>query len=294
MKITFVILHYQNVDDTINCIESIKRLENKSNIEINTIIIDNKSPNGSGETLISKYANIDKIKVILLDKNYGFSKANNIGYKEAIKAKTDIILVLNNDIIFEDLLFLEKLEKIYNLPVKYDIICPDIINADGMHQNPLRERELPIKKAYKNLIYESIFSISMNFPCIRKLILDNRLNREKKWFENYYKTKNEICNEHFVPFGAFIIYMNKWLDREEVAFVSDTFMYCEEDMLSIHIKKNNYKILYAEELKVKHLEGQSTKKSNKNDYERWRFRSRNQAKALIKYIRYYKDNKEVK
>ena len=291
MKTVFIILHYQNIDDTINCIESIKKLDNLDESSYNIIVVDNKSPNGTGNMLKDKYIDESGIEVILLDKNYGFSKANNIAYEKAITYNPDIIMVLNNDIIFEDTLFLSKLIERYDSPEKYDIICPDIINLNGMHQNPLRDTEITLKKAYKNMIYEMFFSIIMVIPGLRKLFLEKRNKREEKWFDTYYSTKKENNINDFVPFGAFLIYMNNWLQKENIAFVSDTFMYCEEDMLSLYIRKNKYKILYAEELKVKHLEGQSTKKSNKNEYKTMKFKSENKARALRKYIKFYKEIK---
>lgn len=288
MKYTFVILHYQNIDDTINCVESIKKLEKNISDEIKLIVIDNKSPNDSGEVLKDKYKNKEQIEVILLDKNYGFSKANNIGYEKARKEKTDVILVINNDIVFEDKSFLIKLEKII-VNNNSDIICPDIINIDNKHQNPMKKEEMTIRSAYKNMIYEMLFIIIIYIPILRKYALKWRNNREKKWFEKYYDKNNEIKDcTRFVPHGAFIIYTNNWLKKEQQAFVSDTFMYAEEDMLSLYIKQKKYKMFYANELKVRHLEGQSTKKSNKNEYKNNAFKSKNKAKALRKYIKFYK------
>ena len=288
LKNVFIILHYQNIDDTINCVESIKKLKNLNNENYKIIIVDNKSPNNTGQELKEKFEKDDTIDLLLLDKNYGFSKANNIAYKKAKTYNPTAILVLNNDILFEDREFLIKLNDICKSNRKYDIICPDIINLNGNHQNPLRDKEMTVKKAVKNIIYETIFALSMNIVGFRKILLNKRKNREEQWFKKYYNTKNNINPEDFVPFGAFIIYMNKWLETESVAFVSDTFMYEEEDMLSLYIHKKKYKMIYAEDLKVKHLEGQSTQKSNKGEYKIMKFKSKNKAKALRKYIKYYK------
>lgn len=292
LKIAFIILHYQNIEDTVNCIESIKKLDNLQENSFNIVVVDNKSPNGTGKELKNKYIKENEIEVMLLDKNYGFSKANNIAYEKAKIYNPDIIMVLNNDIIFEDTTFLNKLYNIYHLSEKYDVIAPDIINANGNHQNPLRDKEMTLKKAYKNMVYEGVFAVIMNIPGIRKIFLGKRNKREEEWFKKYYAEKKEININDFVPFGAFIIYMNEWIKNERQAFVSDTFMYEEEDMLNLYIKYKNYRILYAEQLKVRHLEGQSTKKSNKNEYQNMKFKSRNKAKALKKYIKFYKNIKE--
>lgn len=288
IRFVFVILHYQNIDDTINCIDSIKRLSGLNNENYKIVLVDNKSPNNTGIELKNKFCNEEQIDVILLDKNYGFSKANNIAFKKAQEYNPESILVLNNDILFEDENFILKLDKTLKETEGYDIICPDIINLKGEHQNPLRTNEMTLKKALKNMIYETIFTISMNIPGIRKIVFQKRTKRENAWFEKYYTESKKVDSKTFVPFGAFIIYMNNWLKNENVAFVSDTFMYMEEDMLNVYIKEKEYNMLFDEELKVKHLEGQSTKKVSKNEYKIVKFRSKNRAKALYKYIKFYK------
>lgn len=286
LNFSFVILHYQNIDDTINCINSIKCLKNEDNIKI--IVVDNKSPNNTGVFLKEKYDNDNTVEILLMDKNYGFSYANNIGYKKAISYNSDIILVLNNDILIEDKEFLTKLKQTYNSNEKYDIICPDIINRDDNHQNPLSETEFSVSRAYKNIVYEFLYYLIMYIPFLRDIAIKKRNSKEKKWLDKYYMSERKSTDKYFVPFGAFIIYANNWIKKEDNAFVSDTFMYGEEDMLSLYIKKNNYNIYYDEKLVVRHLEGQSTNKSTKNQYNKFKFKSINKVKALFKYIKFYR------
>lgn len=289
-KVFFVILHYQNKQDTINCIDSIDKLKNKDLADINIIVIDNNSPNNSGIELQEKYKNRNDIKCILLDKNYGFSKANNIGYKYAKENGANIIAVINNDILFEDNEFLSKLLEIKE---ESDIIAPDIINKDNMHQNPLKNEPYGIKKAYKNMIFELLSFLIYHIPFIRCIFYKYNSKRQEKWMKNYYSKNNVKFDVHnFVPFGAFIIYLESWIKKEDIAFASDTFMYCEEDMLSLYLKRKDYKILYCDDLKIKHLEGMSTKESNKNLYKLLKFRSKNKYKALKKYIIFYNKMKK--
>ena len=200
-NVIFVILHYQNIDDTINCINSIKKLQGLDN-NYKIILVDNKSPNNTGKELEKKYINDSNIETILLEKNYGFSKANNIAFKKAKEYNPEVVLVLNNDIIFEDNNFLLNLSKICKNSKKYDIICPDIINLKDEHQNPMKEKEMNIGKAYKNMLYEFLFYLLMNVYGIRNIVANRRKKREEKWFENYYKeTLKNItrkCNSKYM------------------------------------------------------------------------------------------------
>ena len=283
-KVAFVILHYQNIDDTLNCIDSIDALKNK-NVEKNIIVIDNCSPNNSGKILQEKYASRLDVKLFLLNKNYGFSYSNNLGYDYARKNGADIILVLNNDIIIEDKNFLNNLLLDYK---EYDVMAPDIINIAGQHQNPLRDKPYSLKKAYKNLFVQRLYHFILYIPGINKMFIDWNSKREEKWLKNYYETKNDIDPHNFVPFGAFIIYANDWLKNEEKAFLSDTFMYMEEEFLGLYISKKKYKIYYDEKLVVKHLEGRSTKTSIDNQIDRMKFKTKKQAIAIKKYIKFYR------
>lgn len=284
IKMSFVILHYQNIKDTINCINSIDELKTK-NVKKSIIIIDNCSPNKSGLILQEKYGKRSDVKLFLLDNNYGFTYSNNMGYDYARKNGADIVLVLNNDILIEDKNFLNNLLLSYK---EYDVIAPDIINLNGQHQNPLRDKPYSLKKAYKNLFVQCLYHIVLYIPLFNKMFIEWNNKREEKWLKNYYETKNDIDPHNFVPFGAFVIYANEWLKNEEKAFVGDTFMYTEEECLGLYIIKKKYKIYYDETLKVKHLEGRSTKTSIKNQIDRLKFRSKQQALAIKKYIKFYK------
>ncbi|HEM5053539.1 TPA: glycosyltransferase, partial [Streptococcus suis] len=75
--ICFIILHYMVKEETIKCVESILERE-MDNIQI--IIVDNLSPNNSGQELFEYYKGNDIVDVLLNDENAGFASGNNVGY----------------------------------------------------------------------------------------------------------------------------------------------------------------------------------------------------------------------
>ena len=80
-SVYFVILHYQTVSETTQCVSSIINNIEYDNKHI--IIVDNSSPNKSG-TYLKEYYKYDKnIEVIINKENLGFAKGNNIGYAYA-------------------------------------------------------------------------------------------------------------------------------------------------------------------------------------------------------------------
>lgn len=282
MSIYFVILHYQNLDDTVNCIKSIKQLKVPSDTTYNIILIDNCSPNKSGIKLKDLYVDDNQIDVILLDKNYGFSKANNIGYKLAKERNANVIMVLNNDIIFEDENFLTIFANSINNS-KSHIIVPDVINFNDFHQNPMKEHEYTLQSAIKNYFYKLIMHFLLLIPFFNKYVYNYNCEKENKFFDAYYRKKRNN-DGYFVPIGAFLIYTNKWIKEENISFPSNSFMYCEEDFLIHYIKSKKYIISYNEKLKVRHLEGRSTNTISINRYKLLSKKFKYQAKALCKYI----------
>lgn len=291
MLIYFVVLHYQNIDDTINCLNSIKKMKKIDDINIKIVLIDNKSPNNSGKVLKKMYENDPIIHTILLDENFGFSKANNIGYKYAKENNPDMIIVNNNDVIFEDVCFLKKLYKNNKKEQysNYELIIPDVINLNNFHQNPMKIQEMSLLKAYKNYFYKKIISILLKIPYLRIGVYNFEDRREKKWMNDYYGlNKEETIQDYFVPIGAFVIYNQKWILSEEIAFPSTSFMYCEEDFLVKYIKEKKYKMYYDKELKVRHLEGRSVQMINIDKCKVLSIKYKNQANAIKKYIKFLK------
>lgn len=285
IKIGFVILHYQNSDDTINCINTILELNNNYDIKIKIYLVDNKSPNGTGNELKEKYKNDKRIKTILMDKNYGFSYSNNIGYKYAKKDNCNLIIVCNNDILFYDKDFLNLLYSIYEKE-KVDIIIPDLINYNGFHQNPMKTREYSFISAFKNCVRRIVVFLLLHIPIIRVITRNKEIKKETKWLDSYYKNeeRERVLNDIFVPIGAFIIYGKNWIKNEEIAFPSKVFLYGEEYFLTHYIKTKKYKMKYYSVLKVKHLEGRSTDSSSNNDYQKMIKKNKYCIISLIKYM----------
>ncbi|WP_347707924.1 glycosyltransferase family 2 protein [Clostridium sp. C2-6-12] len=88
MKVSIIIPNYNGKCYLDICIESIYK---QSFDDYEIIIVDNNSIDGSYEYIKNKYKDI---KIIRLEKNYGFSKAVNEGIKAS---KSDYVVLLNND-----------------------------------------------------------------------------------------------------------------------------------------------------------------------------------------------------
>lgn len=96
-KVGIIIVNYNGLKDTIECINSIKKIKYK-NYEI--IVVDNNSTDNSQYYLKKIFS--DDITLILNNENLGFSGANNVGIKYALDMNCEYILLLNNDTEVEE------------------------------------------------------------------------------------------------------------------------------------------------------------------------------------------------
>lgn len=104
-KISIIIPNYNNEEKLEKNINFILN-QNVQNFEI--IIVDNGSENI--DLIINKFKKNKRIKVIKLNKNFGFTYASNLGVE---KARSEIIVLLNNDAYLRDKFFLKKTIKIF-------------------------------------------------------------------------------------------------------------------------------------------------------------------------------------
>lgn len=123
-KVTIVIINWNGLGDTIECIESLMKIKY---CNFNIIIIDNDSSSGEAKRIKQRF---EKIKVVELKRNLGFAIANNVGILLALASQeTDYVLLLNNDTIVSSV-FLEEMIKIAEGDRKIGIVGPKIYYYD--------------------------------------------------------------------------------------------------------------------------------------------------------------------
>src|SRR3989344_3485962 len=120
MKLAIVILNFNGLDDTLACLDSIKKLIDDG-IGVETIVVDNFSSDGSQEAL----SEIKDINFIQNQDNLGYAGGNNVGIKYALKGSADAVLILNNDTIVDAKLALNLIRALDQA----DLISPKIFFA---------------------------------------------------------------------------------------------------------------------------------------------------------------------
>lgn len=239
-QIAIVILNYLNYKDTIECIDSIFEMEYDTK---GIVIVDNHSDNESLAVLRKKYSNEKLVHIIKNNKNDGFAKGNNVGIQYARSVlKTDFVLVVNNDTIFKDKAYLEKLLNLYHPGI--GIMGSDIICSNGF----LLQRKsdyFSLKEAI--VTYFSLLLLLMNQRHLIKYLPKlNKKNRVKIL---------QGCVLLFTP--DYFQYYNGFYKR--------TFLYYEEQILYLMCKSVGLEQLYVNNAEIYHKEGQSSELSFNNE-----------------------------
>lgn len=278
-KFCFVILHYNAVEDTVECIESILSNIGYENKEI--ILVDNNSPNNSGEYLLDKYRDCHEVHVILNDNNIGFANGNNVGYRYAVnQLKADFVATINNDTVIYDASFVEKIISLFENE-NFHLMGPDIILKNGQHQNPYKEKGETLEevneflKNYKKLFISSLLRAKIG-PLYHIITNFKKKQRNKLNQFNYLKTY-----ENIVLHGSAIIFSPLYTYREEFAFHPDTFMFLEEDILYYFCMSKDYKVIYSPVTSIYHKEDISTDSVLKTDYQKLKFKFQNVRKSRL-------------
>lgn len=276
--ISFVILHYISEEDTKKCVESIKRVDELD--KVNIVIVDNGSPNGSGQRIFDEYKEDSKVDVILSKDNLGFSKGNNIGCEYAIeKYHPDFLFVVNNDILIKDKDVVKRVYQCYE-KTSFDAMGPKIWNlVKGYNHNPFgvmykledienAKRENEVKMKLLNSAFPISYYIYSRFFC---------------------KKRDEAETLH----GAALVFSKKYYEKFGKVFPELTFMYGEESFLEYRRRKYNLKYVFEYEIVVDHNHSATTRKLNKNLVSKWKFQQEKMNHYVFELERLYKFDMDI-
>lgn len=269
---SFIILHYKNLKDTIECIESINKIDGDKSI----IVVDNNSTTKKEQKIILKYTE----DLILLKENMGFAKGNNEGCKYAIKKyHPDFLCIINNDIIIEQQDFCKKVTNDYE-KYEFDALGPKILTDGGDSVNPFKtydtitEINSEIKKCKRKIRIFSSKTLSIIYKFlsnIKHLIIKKQIK-----FENGKSMQFDVSLH-----GCAIIFSRKYYEKFDDVFYNNTFLYHEEEFLSLRRDKYKLNFMYDPYLEVFHKEGASVNNEYKNNREKIVFRNNERLKSLI-------------
>lgn len=235
-----VILNYNTYDDTLACIDSIKRYTECSSYQI--YVVDNASPDKSGSLLAKKYAGDDRVSVIVSESNLGFSGGNNIGIRKALEDGFEYIYLLNSDIILQNDAF-AFMQAAFESNDNVAVVGPSILDRE---------------KKYAQFARRGI-SLASYLASRRGFVKFFPHVKDKLRFYKYSIDEDFVFDGmvYGCCFGmtAVFIRRSKCLDE-------NIFMFYEEDVLAYVMKKIGKKAMIASRAQIIHNEGVSTEKSS--------------------------------
>lgn len=232
IDVSIIMINYNTYDFAVDAINSIIKFTTSLAYEI--ILVDNASPDGSGEKLKKQFEN--KIVYVSASDNVGTSKGFNLGLEYA---KGKYILWLNTDILIAS----NFIYQLYNfMENKPDCgICGG--NVIDFNNNPAH--------SYSNQLLSLRF-IKQDLSTIRRII--RKIFKKQISYEyNYTKKPRKVG----VIIGAQMMIRKSIIDQVG-GFDEDIFMYAEESEFTYRaVTKAKTTVWSVPKATIKHLEGGS-------------------------------------
>jgi GT2 family glycosyltransferase len=270
-RLGFVFTNYNNAKFTKDAIDSIKAFNNGL---FRIVVVDNDSDDKDIEELNLINAQYEYVDIVFSKENIGYFKGLNLGINYLRDSHPDInyIVAGNNDVLFpKD--FYEAIQKNKNILIKYPVISPNIITADGFHQNPH-----VIQKISK--IREFVYDVYHFNYLFAKLII-KLAKLTKSFTDRNDESQHEVAQEIYQGYGACYILTPKFFELFKELW-APTFLMYEEFFLSKQLSDKGYKIFYEPSIKLTHLMHATTDKLPGRL--KWKF-SKEAHKEYRKYIK---------
>ena len=113
--IAIIIIHFKNVKDTLETLDSLNKAIVPKDVKITTYVVNNDQSKAIKTTLPKQFP---KAVHLPSSTNLGFSGGNNLGLKKALEGKHDTFVLLNNDVIVKQ----DFLIKIVSSPITKDSV----------------------------------------------------------------------------------------------------------------------------------------------------------------------------
>ena len=233
-KVSIIILNWNGLEDTIECLESLKKITHP-NYEV--IVVDNGSEGNDAQMLQERFG--DYIHIIRNDKNYGFAGGANIGMRYVLNnSAADYVLLLNNDTVV-DPEFLTELVKVAEADPAIGITGGKIYYYDNPGQLQFVWGRIGLRAgrviSTPKVVAEKIKSIELD--------------------KGQY---NQIKEADWVTCCCFLI---KEQVLKSIGSLDESyFFYWEEMDYCVRARKAGYKIVYVPKAKIWHKGEQSSKK----------------------------------
>jgi len=235
VDISVIIVNYNTRDVTTEAVASV--LRHSGGLEIEVIVVDNDSQDGSVEALRAAFP---QVTVVDTRHNGGYAWGNNVGLH---RARGRYVLILNPDALLHETSLETALGYMVAHP-EVGILGAEVFLEDGNRQ--LTVFRFP---SLTNLFW--------------RLIVPNRIIRESRWFgdQRYASRGYDRIMDVEVIAGCFMLLPRAVVN--EVGLMDDRFfMYSEETEWCWRVGQAGYKVRYNPDVKITHFGAVSTGQSS--------------------------------
>lgn len=290
-EFVFVILHFLAIEDTVECLNSIR--EKCVNDKYMIVVVDNGSYDDSYLALLREYEFAQDVVLLHSNNNLGFAKGNNLGFTYAKdNFNPEYIILLNSDTLILQPDFCDKIRREFSRS-HFFVLGPLILNADGKcNSNPIADTmydetlvENDIRKFNKRLklirckLYKPVMLIG-------RLIDRNGKRSNKLYSKIPFWRRLEDVKLH----GSCLVFSKLYVNSYD-GLNPNTFLYEEESILFYEMKRDCHKTVYNPDIMIYHKEDASTNQLQLDKTEKLKFRYKNEINSLQVLLELMKTSK---
>lgn len=242
MKLGFIFTNYFSCEHSEKVIKSLSQLETFQQHLI--IIVDNNSDEKNKQILTQLALDYSNVKIIFNNDNIGYFRGLNIGINFLKENYQDIevLIIGNNDLIFPKNFYEQLSNKRYLLDT-IPVISPNIITADGEHQNPHVIAKISF---FREVMYDLYYSNFFIAKLIKQIAHVTKRFTDRSDEEQFDKAQF-IYQGH----GSCYILGPTFFEHFKELF-SPTFLMSEEFFLSYQLSTKNFQIFYEPSIEIQH------------------------------------------
>ena len=242
----FVVLNYANYQETIDCVDSIRRLPGDN---YRVVVVDNHSPNDSYGVLRERFADDARISVLQSGRNGGYSFGNNVGIAALRHAGIFDVIIATSDTRVEDDALLERCAAAKQAGVA--VLGPYVRDPNNAPQNPM--------EAHLSLRYIAALRLGAVWDALRRLLSRTRLRRALQIGvpDSVRSQRAATLVDVYMVHGCFLYLSEHYLSQFPL-LDEDIFMYGEEDLIAYNCLRKRLRVAYDPQMRVHHRDAKST------------------------------------
>lgn len=248
-----ITVNFRRAECTRQFLYSASRLESFSCCHV--LIVDNHSEDGSISSIRQAISKFHNVELLPSSRNRGYFGAARWALDKYLEhhCLPGWVAVCNNDIEFDDSLFLVKLFE--RDAASAGVIAPSIISGlTGHDANPsIRTRPSAFRMLRYRLWLTNYYAMWFKqwlSPSVRSI-------RKRHLMSRRTSTNAQRGQPIYAPHGSFVIFSRQFFDAG--GFIDDgCFMYAEEFSIAEMSIRLGVPVIHEPTLRVRHKEGQST------------------------------------